>query len=111
MQEKLLERLGSNQELLPYLESDAGRRFLEAATTEKTNPLRRILSSMQSGIVLVFLGLALVFARLSVGAAELRFVGTLFMALGTGFLVSSGLSFWLSKSWGLINGDQESANL
>ena len=56
--EKLLERLGSNQELLPYLESDAGRRFLEAVTTEKANPHRRILGSMQTGIVLAFLGLA-----------------------------------------------------
>ena len=107
MQSKLLERIGSNQELMQYLESDNGRRLLESATAERGNPYGRILGSMQAGVVLGLVGVAFLFLRGEVSDAQEGFsvIGALALALGLGFLISAVASFMLSKSWGLINGD------
>ena len=61
---KILDRFGSNEELLAYIDSPAGRRFLEAtpiaqaAPPERSvgAPFGRILISVQLGILLVALG-------------------------------------------------------
>ena len=40
MQTKLLEKFGSGQELLAYVQSDAGKSFLESLTMEQRTPYR-----------------------------------------------------------------------
>ena len=62
MHNKLLERFAGTNELLAYVQSSPGRRFLEAAPNPCGGrsrgppigaPLSRILWSVQAGIVLV----------------------------------------------------------
>jgi hypothetical protein len=60
---KLLDRLTTNEDLLSYIQSPAGRRFLESApiTMEQeprttTAPISRIIWSMQAGLVLAASG-------------------------------------------------------
>jgi hypothetical protein len=107
MQEKLLDKFGSSEEVIRYLESDAGRQFLDTATFEPTNPYRRILSSIQTGLVLTFAGGAFLFLRGQLSDADDAFVflGALGVALGLGFICSAVATFLLSKSWGLVNGE------
>src|SRR5215468_2481900 len=69
MQTKLLEKFGSGQELLAYVQSDAGRGFLESLTMEQRTPYGRILGAAQVGVILVFLGLAFLFLRGRIPAA------------------------------------------
>jgi hypothetical protein len=106
LQTKLLDKFGSTNEILTYLESDAGSAFLESATTVQADPYRRILTSIQAGIALALAGLAFVFlsGRISGGEEGLTVLGTLGLALGLGFLISGVISHRLSRSWGLING-------
>ena len=114
MQTKLLDKLGSSPELVQYLESDAGRTFLQSATlaVERSNPLGRVLGSIQAGVILVFGGIGLLWLRGQVvdpeGAAAALVIGTLTLSIGMGFLVAAGLSYTLSKSWGLIDSHAES---
>lgn len=99
---KLLDKLGSSQELVQYLESDAGRAFLEPPAAEPSSPYRRILGSVQTGIVLAVVGGTLLLMRDLVGGNGFTIIGGLVLALGLGFMISAGASFWLSKAWGLL---------
>jgi hypothetical protein len=108
LQAKLLDKFDSTEELRTYLESDVGEKFLLSATIEQASPLRRILGSVQVGLILTAAGLAFLFmeGRFTDPSDSLGmvFIGTLSLALGIGFLVSAGVSTRLSRIWGLLNG-------
>ena len=108
---KLLERFGSSQEMLAYMQSEAGKKFLEAPIFEgqrrqvSTLPFGRILWSVQVGIISAFVGAGLLFLRGKISAdADMGFevFGTLVLTLGIGFLVSGGVSYVLAKYFGLL---------
>ncbi len=105
LQSKLLDKLTAAGELQAYIASDAGKRFVEAATVERSDPHGKILASVQSGILLFAAGIALQASRFYVGDEArnvLHLFGTLGMLIGVGFLVSAAAVFGLSKHWGLI---------
>jgi len=108
---KVLDRLGSSQELLGYVESEAGKRFLEATPFQIDRgpspvfPFSRILWSAQAGVVITLVGvgfLALT-TQLTEDTRALLVFGYLALALGIGFLLSAGLSYILSKRLGLLD--------
>jgi len=105
VQTKLLEKFGSGQELLAYIQSDAGQRFTESLTMEQRTPYGRILGATQAGVILILLGLALLFLRGRVSGGDEGFLvsGTILLSLGVGFGLSAALSFFLSKSLGLLS--------
>jgi hypothetical protein len=110
---KLMDRLATNEELLAYIQSPAGRRFLESAPIALDGeprpvgaPVSRIIWSLQAGIVLVALGIGFWFARANVfpEVAEGFYVlGVIAMALGTGFAVSAVASYFISTRLGLFS--------
>lgn len=107
LQGRLLDKLTAAGELQAYIESDAGKRFVEAATVERSNPLGKILASVQSGILLFAVGIALQASRFYVADDArnvLHLFGTLGMLVGVGFLVSALAVYSLSKRWGFIPG-------
>ena len=105
LQTKLLEKFGSGQELLAYVQSDAGKRFLESLSMEQRTPYGRILGAAQVSVILVLLSFAFLFLRGRVSGAEEGFLvfGTLTLGLGVGFGLSAALSYYLSKSFGLLS--------
>ena len=105
LQTKLLEKFGSGQELLAYVQSDAGKRFLESFAMEQRTPYGRILGAVQAGVILMLLGIALLFLRGRVAGADEGFIisGTIALSLGFGFALSAALSYFLSKSFGLLS--------
>lgn len=109
MQNKVIDKFGTAPEALQYLESKAGARLLETAAAGPTNPRMRILFSVQSGVILAALGVGFLLVRgvMPEGADAFSMVGILALCLGVGFLVSAVIAHYLSKSWGLINGDSE----
>lgn len=102
MHGKLLDKLGSGQELVQYLESDAGRTFLEPPPADRSSAYSRILGAVQAGIILALLGGTLIVLDAMVPGDRSLVAGMLLLALGVGFLISAGASFWLSKAWGLL---------
>jgi hypothetical protein len=110
---KLLDRFGSSQDMLAYMQSEAGKKFLESPIFEgprrqvSTLPFGRILWSVQIGVIAVFLGAGFLFLRGKVtpdADMGLQIFGTLILTLGIGFLVSGGLSYVLAKYFGLLEG-------
>ena len=109
---KLLDRFTANEDLLAYMQTAAGRRFLESAPLSLDAPARpvgaplsRILWSVQVGVVLAAGGLGLLFVSNRVieeVAQPLFVIGVLALTVGAGFVVSAGASFLLSRRLGLF---------
>ncbi|HVB57715.1 MAG TPA: hypothetical protein VNE63_15000 [Candidatus Acidoferrales bacterium] len=106
IQHKLLDKFASSQDLLSYVESEVGKQFLNSLTMEPSTPYGRILSAVQASVLLSFFGAALLFLRGKVSGADEGFLafGTVFVALGVGFASSACISYFLSKSFGLLKG-------
>jgi hypothetical protein len=106
VQTKLLDKVGSGQELLAYAQTEAGRELLESLKVERVSPHVRIISALQTGIILLLFGagLLLLHNHVSVGGEGFAVFGTLICALGVGFSLSAAASYYLSKSFGLLNG-------
>jgi hypothetical protein len=104
IQARLLDKFGSSQELLTYVQSDAGKQFLDSLTAEHKTPYGRILNAAQWATVMVFFGAALLFLRGRVSEGQEAFLvfGTVILTLGIGFAVSAAVSYSLSKSFGLL---------
>jgi hypothetical protein len=109
---KLLDRFTANEDLLAYIQTPAGRRFLESAPIPLESPraigapLGRILWSAQAGAVLTVLGFGLLLVSrnsLEEVAAPLGAFGVVIVALGLGFVVSAYLAYVLTRRFGLMN--------
>jgi len=109
---KLLDRLTTNEDLLTYIQSPAGRRFLESAPIPlegepraTTAPVSRIIWSLQAGLVLAALGSGFWFVQQNVSAeaAEGFFIiGVLALSLGVGFTASAVMAYVVSVRLGLV---------
>ncbi len=112
---KIVDRLSSNEDLLAYMQSATGQRFLTASLgVPKTPeampqligaPFNRILWSVQAGIVLAAAGVGLWLARNGVieeVAQPLQVVSILAIALGIGFVLSAFASYAMSRQLGLM---------
>ncbi|HEX4321695.1 MAG TPA: hypothetical protein VHZ52_12365 [Acidobacteriaceae bacterium] len=109
---KLIDRFGSSQELLTYMGTDAGKRFLEAAPIpvdfepqqRMPNAVARVLMPLQIGIVMLLLGAGFLFLRHA--EADMRIpmmvLGTIFLMPGIGFILSAGITWLLAGRLGLI---------
>ena len=110
---KLLDRFAGTGELLSYVQTPAGRRFLEATPIEVdapgralAAPISRILWSVQAGVILGALGLGMLFvsSRVIPEVAEgVWLIGVLTLALGVGFVGAAAVSFVLSRRFGLFD--------
>lgn len=115
LQAKVFEKFGTSQEILAYLNSEAGARFLDSAAIEHAKPFGRVLGSVQAGLILFFLGIAMLFVQFTMPsegfspveraqtAHGFLAISSLLLALGLGFLASAAASYRLSKSWGLFD--------
>lgn len=109
---KLLDRFTSSEDLLAYIQTPTGRRFLEAMPLPVDSPARpvqaplaRILWSIQAGVVLAIAAVGLMFisGRVVEDVAQMLFaIGVLALALGVGFMLSALASYLLSRRLGLL---------
>jgi hypothetical protein len=111
---KLLDRFSSNEDLLSYMRTPAGSRFLESAPIaldagprSVAAPMGRILWTTQGGVVLIAagVGLFLVSGRIAHDIAQpVRALGVLGIAVGFGLVISAIISFMISRRLGLLEG-------
>jgi hypothetical protein len=110
---KVLDRMQSNEDLLAYIQTPAGKRFLESAPIAMESPrsigapFGRILWSAQAGAVLTVLGLGITLVSQTTVeevAPPLAAMGAIIGALGVGFLVSAVLAYALTRRFNLMPG-------
>jgi hypothetical protein len=109
---KILDRFGSNEELLRYMQTPAGQRFLESAPIPLEQeprrigaPFGRILWSVQAGAVLAVVGFGLMFVSTRVVedvSPGVFAAGVLALSLGIGFALSAVIALMLSRRLGLF---------
>jgi len=109
---KLIDRFGTSQEVLTYMGTEAGKRFLEATPIAVgferqqpvPSPVARVLTPLQIGVVLTLLGIGLISLRHSVpdGDAPLLVAGTIVLMPGLGFIISAGITWVLARHLGLM---------
>lgn len=109
---RLIDKFGSNQELAAYMQSDAGRRFLEAAPIAVNlegghrvpNAVARVLTPLQIGVVMVLLGTGLLLLRRAGPDLDqpMLVFGTIVLMPGIGFILSAGITWLLAARLGLM---------
>ena len=109
---KLIEKFSSNEDLLVYMGTDAGKRFLEAAPIPVNfepdqrvpNAVARVLTPLQIGIVLSLLGAGLLMLRNTQPDMRLPMLllGTVVLMPGLGFIISSAITWILAGRLGLM---------
>ncbi len=105
---RLIDKFSSNQELAGYMETEAGRRFLEAAPIPMNidagqrvpNALARVLTPIQIGVVMILLGVGMLSLRhASVDSdVPMLILGTMILMPGIGFIISAGITWFLATS-------------
>jgi hypothetical protein len=113
---KVLDRFANNEELLTYVQTPAGRKFLESSPIALdpvgpaiAAPVRRILWAVEAGFVVMAGGIGLQFVSGRVPgeiAPMILALGVLGVALGIGFVVAAAVSFLISKRLGLFERPQ-----
>lgn len=109
---RLIDKFSSNQELAAYMQTDAGRRFLEAApipmgaATGQRMPsaVARVLTPVQVGVVMVLLGIGLLLLR-NAGpdmGVPMLVLGTVILMPGIGFILSAAAAWGLARRLGLM---------
>lgn len=109
---KLIEKFSSSQELAAYMETEAGRRFLEAApiplhddsSRRMPNAVSRVLTPVQVGTVMILLGVGFLALRhVGIGyEVPMRVLGVLILMPGIGFILSAGFTWLLATRLGLM---------
>jgi hypothetical protein len=111
---KLLDRFANSDELLRYMDTEPGKRFLEAApipiefARDQRLPggLARVLGPLQIGVVLTLLGAGLLLLHRSRSLAEissaLLVFGIIALMPGIGFIISALISWRISAHLGLL---------
>jgi hypothetical protein len=109
---RLIDKFSTSQELAAYMETDAGRRFLEAAPISAgmepeqrvPNAIARVLTPLQIGIVMVLLGTGLILLRHASPETELPMLifGTVALMPGLGFIISAAATWVLASRLGLM---------
>ena len=117
---KILDRMQSNEDLLAYVQTPAGKTFLEFGpnnpvqeTRVASAPFGRILWSVQAGVVLASLGIGLRYAQGHVPeeiVPAFTVLGVIVMSLGLGAVVSAAVAYVLSSRLGLLPARKQETN-
>jgi hypothetical protein len=109
---RLIDKLGTSQDLAAYMETEAGKRFLTAspialgteASQRMPNAVARVLTPLQVGIVMTLLGIGLFFLRHAGPDMEtpMAVLGTLALMPGIGFILSAAATWVLAHRLGLV---------
>ena len=107
---KILDRFGTSSELLEYIKSEAGSKFLESAPIPvraerpvASTPLTRIMWTVQIGVVVAVasLGFMLVGSLFEKEGEGVFAMGVISFGIGAGFIASAVVSLVMSKRLGL----------
>jgi len=107
---RLIDKFSSSQDLTAYMQTEAGRRFLEAspiapgtdAGVRMPNIVARVLTPLQIGIVMALLGVGLLFLPRQNGEIANIVLGVLALMPGIGFILSAGATWIVAKRLGML---------
>ena len=103
LQRRTLERLSTADELVAFIQTESGKRFLDSLSTEHGAHMQKIMTATRIGIILVLLGAGLcIMPIFNEDLFPLAYFGGMGIVLGAGFLTSAWASYRLARGWGLL---------
>lgn len=106
---RVLDKCGTNEELLASFRTSAGKPFFDLAAIEPptASPLSRIFLPLQFGIVLTLAGGGFLSLRSGLASSEhdartFLGLGTLVFMVGIGLMISAAASYFLARHLGLL---------
>jgi ABC-type uncharacterized transport system permease subunit len=108
LQGRLLQRFDSSEALMAYAQTDAGKQFTRTIDMDRNTAHNQILRGAQAAVVFIFFGLGMLRLHAwNIGDDGSLVFGTLALALGLGFGVAAAVSYFLSRSFGLLTRNNE----
>lgn len=95
MQKALLEKFSSAHDFAEFMQSPAGQKYVMGFADAVTSPRNSIINSIRTGLVLMFAGMGCL-AGANGGWITFR-IGWVSFLVGIGFLVSAGVSYFLTR--------------
>jgi hypothetical protein len=109
---KLIDKFSTSQELAAYMETEAGKRFLEGAPVQlgaeagsrMPNAVARILTPLQIGVVMALLGAGLLALRHAGPDTyePMLVLGMIVLMPGVGFILSAAATWVLARRLGML---------
>ena len=99
LQARVIERLGSAQEVVAFLATDAGRSLERALTGGRDVQTRQVLVAVQLGVVLLATGAGLALAARLQADRDLLTWAIACAGAGAGLLLAALVSRRLSRAW------------
>src|SRR5579884_195530 len=96
VQMKMIERFGSASEFTQFLESPAGKSFLNEP---KKSARERAIGGIRTGIILTFIGLGFCVGYWAEGDPGFFIPAFILVGLGVGFLISAAISWKMAGKW------------
>jgi hypothetical protein len=100
----ILNRISSLKDFSEFVQTEQGAKFMDSLAAERASsgPRDRVLRTAQVGIIVTTLGLGLLFVAWHLRSDDAMFTAGITLSLGLGFLLSSGVSYWLAGSLGVL---------
>jgi len=95
MQKALLEKFSSAHDFAEFMQSPAGQKYVMGFADAVTSPRESILNSIKTGCVLMFAGMGFLAGGFG-GWISFR-IGWVSFLVGVGFLISSGVAYFLTR--------------
>lgn len=104
MYAELINKFSSSKEFADFMSTEGGGNFIKTFSLKELSSKEKIISSCMYGVIITILGISSIAIGLifEVYSKEFIILGILATALGIGFLVSTVISYSLSKRWGLF---------
>jgi len=99
MQQHVLDKFASAKDFAEFVQSPAGQKYVTSFADTATSSEGAILTSVRTGVVLLFTGLGFAFTNFGHASLLPLRIGTVLATVGVGFLVSAAASFWLAKKF------------
>ncbi|MEX2302920.1 MAG: hypothetical protein WD733_18390 [Bryobacterales bacterium] len=104
VQKELIAKFGSGRELSEFLNSEGSRHLLGALGSPREDPQQdprhKVIGMITGGLICASIGGAFFYIGMSWGFPFLL-VGLIMLGVGGSLLISAGISYYLSKKWGL----------
>jgi len=112
IQLKLIDKISSSDDLMKFVSTGAGEKFISSSNFETLSSKNKIMSAIYKGIIFSMVGLALFLIKnvaLETAPVFLIF-GAISLAIGLGYIIATIVSLSMAKKLGMMKDEDMDVN-
>ncbi len=108
VQLKLLEKIATSEDLIQFISTGAGEKFINSSNLDTLNSESKIIGAVYKGIIFVMVGLALFIIKNVANETAPVFVifGAVTLSIGLGYIVATFVSLKMAKKLGMLSNNK-----